>query len=468
MISILTKKELREVLRSGQFRIAGLIVILLTAIAVFISTGYYRSVQQQHYQAQNNERNVWESQDDKNPHNAAHYGTYAFKPKYPLSLIDQGVDKFVGISIFLEAHKRNEAQYMAAADQTGLARFGELTPDFILLFIIPLLVILIGHDAFTKERERGTINLIKSQGVSMRLLAFGKWLGVFIPIAIITVFVFLLAGVLLSSLGDFGQFSWNALLVMMLIYLAYYAIFACISIIVSCLARNSGIALVGLLAFWIVSCLAVPKAATNIAETNYPYPTKQAFDEAVALDKSKGLDGHDPWSEAAKQLEEETLKAYNVSTLEELPFNYDGFRMQKGEEHEAEIYFKHYRQLKEVHSAQTSVYRKLTVLSPYLPVRFLSMSLARTDYNTHWHFSDAAEKYRIQLQKALNDDFAQNSQYGNWAYKADKSFWAEIPEFSYEPPSFNEVLGENQKNIAVLSGWLVLAFAGLFISTKKL
>ncbi len=468
MLRLLTKKELQEILRSGQLRIAGLIVLVLTVIAILVSAGYYQSVQQQHEQASNNERNVWESQDDKNPHSAAHYGTYAFKPKYPLSLIDQGVDKFVGISIFLEAHKRNEAQYMAAADQTGLARFGELTPDFILLFIIPLLIILMGHDSFTRERERGTLKLIKSQGVSLRLVSIAKWLGVFIPITVLTLFIFLLAGILLGTLGDFGELSWSDLLIMMGVYLVYYAIFTCITLISSSLSRTSGISLVSLLGFWIIGCLAIPKAATNIAEQQHPYPTKQAFDEAIALDKSKGLDGHDPWSEAAKKLEEETLKAYKVSSLEELPFNYDGYRMQKGEEHEAEIYFKHYHKLKDVHNAQTGIYRKLTSFSPYLPVRFLSMSLAHTDYGTHWHFSDAAENYRIELQKALNDDFAENSAYGNWAYKADKSLWADIPEFSYSPPELQDVIGQNTGNFAALAGWLIVAFAGLFISTKRL
>lgn len=468
MLRLLTKKELQEILRSGQLRIAGMIVLVLTLIAILVSAGYYQSVQQQHEQASHNERNVWESQDDKNPHSAAHYGTYAFKPKYPLSLIDPGVDKFVGISIFLEAHKRNEAQYMAAADQTGLARFGELTPDFILLFIIPLLIILMGHDSFSREKERGTLKLMKSQGVSLRLVAIAKWLGVFIPITLLTLCVFLVAGILLGSLGDFGELSWSSLLIMALVYLGYYAIFTCISLIASSLSRSSGMALVGLLGFWIISCLAIPKAATNIAELQHPYPTKQAFDEAIAMDKSKGLDGHDPWSKEAKRLEEETLKAYKVSSLEELPFNYDGYRMQKGEEHEAEVYFKHYHKLKDVHHAQTGIYRKLTSFSPYLPVRFLSMSLAHTDYIVHWHFSDAAENYRIELQKALNDNFADNSAYGNWAYKADKSLWADIPEFSYKPPELSDILGQNTRNFAALTGWLIIAFAGLFISTKRL
>ncbi len=468
MIRLLANKEIREISRQGQFKIAAFIVLLLAIVSTLVSYGHYQSVQEQYQQAQSNERNIWESQDDKNPHSAAHYGTYAFKPKYPLSLLDQGVDKFVGVSIFLEAHKRNEAQYMSAADQSGLARFGELTPDFILLFVLPLLVILFGHNSITRERENGTLNLIKSQGLSMYRFVLGKWLGVFSLILVLTLAIFTLASILLAFTSDFGVISIESLITMLVVYLVYYAIFTSISVLVSIRAKNSGIALVGLLGFWILSCLALPKAATNMAEEAHPYPTLQSFNEAIALDKSKGLDGHDPWSQAAKELEEETLKAYNVNSVEELPFNYDGYRMQKGEEHEAEIYFKHYRSLKEVHYEQTSVYQKTAILSPYLPVRFLSMSLAHTDYGTHWDFSDAAENYRLDLQKALNDNFAENSEYGDWAYKADKALWADVPEFSYTPPSYGDILGSNQTNVMVVLLWLIASFGMMLFNAKRL
>lgn len=132
-------KETKELMREGRIRIAVGVVLCLLGLAVWISARQYQNVNHQYEMAKSSERDIWDAQGEKNPHSAAHYGTYAFKPKFPLSLIDQGVDKFVGKSIFLEAHKRNEAQFSAAADQTGLARFGDLTPDFIFLFIIPLL-----------------------------------------------------------------------------------------------------------------------------------------------------------------------------------------------------------------------------------------------------------------------------------------------------------------------------------------
>ena len=467
MIRRIALKEFKENIREGRFRVAILVVGTLLVVATWLSFNYFNSIQQQHAEAKSNARNIWVSQDEKNPHSAAHYGTYAFKPKYPLSLVDPGVDKYSGISIFLEAHKRNESQYMAAADQTGLARFGELSPDFILLFIIPLLIILIAYNAFTREKEQGTLQLLKSQGISMWQLTLGKWGGVFIPVLLITAGVFVLAFFLLSGLEDFGELSYSSLIVMFLVYLVYYAIFINISLFVSAWTKQSSIALVSLLGIWILVCLAMPKASSNLADSIYPYPSRQAFTADVEKDKKAGLDGHNPWSQAAKEFERETLEKYGVDSLHKLPFNFDGYRMQKGEEHEAEVYFKHYELLKETHQGQTKVYQASALLSPFLPARFLSMAIAHTDYGTHWDFADAAENYRLNLQKSLNMDFAENSEYGNWAYKADKSLWKELPDFSYTPPTIGSVVQRNWTNFLLLIGWFMISFFGLKLVAQR-
>lgn len=90
-----------------------------------------------------------------------------------------------------------------------MARFGELTPDFILLFIIPLLIILMGYNSYTKENEQGTFLLLKSQGVKKHSLLLGKWTALFIPIAIISLVLFLIAGLIISNIKDLGSFSWG-------------------------------------------------------------------------------------------------------------------------------------------------------------------------------------------------------------------------------------------------------------------
>ncbi|MEL6918527.1 MAG: DUF3526 domain-containing protein [Bacteroidota bacterium] len=466
MIAKTFLKETKELLRDGRVRMAFIIVVLLLAVAVWISAKQYQNVNEQYTEAKIAERTVWDNQGEKNPHSAAHYGTYAFKPKYPLSLVDQGVDKYAGTSIFLEAHKRNEAEFSAAADQTGLARFGDLTPDFILLFIIPLLIILLGYNSFTKEREMGTLTLLKSQGLSTWKWLVGKWTALFLPIFAITAIVFFLAGVLLSNIDDFGVFSWNALLALFLVYIGYYVIFINIVLLISSRTKKSGISLVISLCVWIITCLAAPKAASNIAESKHPYPTRQEFAANVLQDKKSGLDGHNPWSKEAKLLEEQALEEYGVDSLHQLPFNFDGYRMQKGEEHEAEVYFKHYNHLKEQYTRQAKVYKGLASISPYLPTRFLSMAIAHTDYATHWDFADAAEEYRIATQKFLNTNFAENSSYGDWSYQADAGIWKDLPAFEYNPPQLNAILDRNTSNLGILAIWLVASFGCLLLTVK--
>lgn len=461
-------KETKELVRDGRVRFSFFIVILMLGMSVWISAKQYQNINQQYAEATEDERTNWDNQGEKNPHSAAHFGTYAFKPKYPLSLIDRGVDKYAGTSIFLEAHNRNEAQFSAASDQTGLARFGDLTPDFILLFIIPLLIILWGYNSFTKEREMGTLTLLKSQGVSIPKWILGKWTALFLPIFMVTFILLLTAGIVLSSLDNFGEFEWSSLLWMFVVYIVYYIIFINLVLFISSKIKKSGISLVLSLSVWILACLAAPKAASNIAESEYPYPTRQEFATNVLKDKRQGLDGHNPWSKEAQLLREKVLKEYKVDSLHKLPFNFDAYRMQKGEEHEARVYFKHYNYLKEQYANQSKIYRNLAILSPYLPTRFLSMSIAHTDYGTHWNFADAAENYRIATQKFLNDNFANNSSYGNWGYKADAGFWKELPTFEYDPPEIGAILDQNSSNLWILGAWLIGTFSLLFFTTKKI
>mgnify|MGYP001792670098 FL=1 len=468
MISKTFLKETKELLREGRVRIAFVVVILLLGVSVWISARQYENVNQQYEIAKTAERAIWDNQGEKNPHSAAHYGTYAFKPKYPLSLVDQGVDKYAGSSIFLEAHNRNEAQFSAATDQTGLARFGDLTPDFILLFIIPLFIILLGYNSFTKEREMGTLTLLKSQGISSWKWMLGKWAALFLPIFCITALLFLIAGFLLNGLENFGVFSWSSLFTLFLVYIAYYIVFTNLVLLISAKTKKSGISLVISLCVWIIACLAAPKAASNIAETKHPYPTRQEFAANVLKDRREGVDGHNPWSKEAKLLEVRVLQEYGVDSLHQLPFNFDAYRMQKGEEHEAEVYLKHYNHLKNQYSKQTQVYRGLAAISPYLPTRFLSMSIAHTDYATHWDFADAAEDYRVATQKFLNDNFAENSDYGDWGYRADASFWKSLPIFEYDPPELDFILSENFSNILILAFWIASSFGLLILFTKTI
>jgi len=142
--------------------------------------------------------------------------------------------------------------------------------------------------------------------------------------------------------------------------------------------------------------------------------------------------------------------------------------MQKGEEHEAAVYKKHYQYLKDQYANQSRVYKGLAMLSPYLPTRFLSMAIAQTDYGTHWDFSDAAENYRVATQEFLNNDLTQNAVYGQGGYTAKQDFWKKLPQFEYSPPELKTIVKQNTSNFIIIIGWLVVSFSVLFISSKRI
>lgn len=461
-------KELKELTRDGRFKIAMVISLILLIIATITGVNQYQKSNRQYAETVDKERSVWETQSEKNPHSAAHYGTYAFKPKFALSLFDYGVTQYTGNSIFLEAHNRHEASFSEASDQTSLARFGMLSINFVLIYLFPLLIILIGYNSYTKEVEHQTFTLLKSQGVHPVKLALGKWLATFIPIFVLTAIIFLIVGVVLSNLENMTFFSWSSLLMLFTSYSVYYLIITTITVLISMWSKSSGMSLVSSLIIWIIFSFITPKIATNFANGNYPYPSKSEFNARIVEDRKNGLDGHNPWNEAAKKLEQETLEKYGVDSISQLPFNYAGYRMQKGEEHEAKIYEKHYNILNEIALNQNNTYKKLSFLSPFIPVRFLSMDIANTSDKLHWKFTKAAEKYRIKKQEFLNYDIKDNSKFGERAYKMTAEKFKKLPKFSFTPPTLSEILKENTQNILFLGLWLLVPFIGLIFTSKKI
>ncbi len=461
-------KELKELTRDGRFKIVLGISLILLVIAIITGVNQHKKNNEQYVESTNKERSIWETQGDKNPHSAAHYGTYAFKPQFALSLFDYGVTKYTGNSIFLEAHNRNEAAFSEASDQTSLARFGTLSINFVLIYLFPLIIILIGYNSYTKEKEHQTFTLLKSQGAHPIKLALGKWLATFIPIFMLTAIIFLVTGIILSSVENLTFFSWDSLLMLFVAYSFYYLIITTLTVLVSMWSKSSGISLVISLMLWVIFSFITPKIATNLANTNHPYPSKLEFETRIAEDRKNGLDGHNPWNEAAKKLEEETLREYGVDSLHKLPFNYAGYRMQKGEEHEAKIYKKHYHILNEIAANQNNTYKSLSFVSPFIPLRFLSMDFANTSDNLHWKFIQAAEQYRIETQKFLNDDIKDNAKVGERDYKMSTNKFKKLTKFNFTPPSLSQILKENLSNFLVLFFWFMFLFIGLIVSSKKI
>lgn len=456
MVLRVARKEIIEMFRDGRFRAAGAIVSTLLAASLVLGWQYHREIEQQHGAARQATREQWLGQGKKNPHSAAHYGVHAFKPAGPLTLVDRGTDTHTGVAVWLEAHKQNEFKYRPVQDATAIQRFGELTGATVLQLFVPLLIILLTFNSFAGERESGTLRLLLSQGVSRASLAGGKALGAAAALSILLVPA-AIAGALAITVASGPQemaaavprMTWMAAG-----YLLYFAAFTGLSLAVSAASRSPRRALMVLMGFWIFNGLVAPRAASDLSKRLFPAPSAFAFGHAIELQLEGS--GHDASGERIKRLEERLLKQYGVTSIAALPVNFNGIRLQEGEEHGNTVFDHAYGELWATFSRQDAVHRALAVVAPSLAIRSVSMGFAGADRDQHVHFAQAAEHYRRMIQRVMNGDLAKNAS-NSGIYMADAGLWQKVPPFEYTAPGAAWVLERQAPSLAILGLWSIAA-----------
>ncbi|CAM2005479.1 DUF3526 domain-containing protein [Acanthopleuribacter pedis] len=424
-------KECRLQWREKRF-VWSLVVLLLLAVpAVAVGFAHYRSDLSEVEAGAVAERERWVQQGPKNPHSAAHYGIFVFRPVSPLRVWDQGITPFAGGVVFTEAHIKTDASYETAQDQSTLSRFGSLTPAFVLLYLVPLFLMINGFALISGEREQGTLRLLSASAADPRRLLAAKWLSLF-PIVLLVGGVMLGLGLVLlwGRLPAANLLTASALCALVL--LLYYGTIANMTLLCSAVLRSSHQVLVCLLLFWMTSSLVVPKLAASAAESWFPTPDREAFHGAMKQEKKSGMDGHDPADQRVARIRTETLAKYGVEKEEDLPINIDGLLMQEDENYGNKVFDRYYEELAAVHAQQERVFQWSSLLSPLLPARVLSMTLAGADSGTQHRFNEAVEVFRRDYVELLNTDMMHESRSGDWRYQADEGLWSRVPVFTFD------------------------------------
>lgn len=143
---------------------------------------------------------------------------------------------------------------LAASGRLGLAGFGRTSAGLVnlVMLVVPLMGLVSGALALAGEGERGTLALWLSQPVSRTQFFLGKALGLGIALAGALLAGLGMAGVLLALGGSTGGGGFLALLgLALLLGEASLAI----GLLVSSLARRSGIAVGVALLLWLVGVL---------------------------------------------------------------------------------------------------------------------------------------------------------------------------------------------------------------------
>lgn len=462
MISPIARHTVTELLRDGRFRWSAAIVLLLLGVAILAGASYQRSLVAQQRAAQSAEQTRWYGQGEKNPHSAAHYGLYAFKPRLAPAFLDPGVEPYTGVTTWIEAHKQNEMLFRPAEDATLAQRFGDLTVALVFQVMLPLVIVLLAFNAFVGERERGTLRQLLALGLRPRDLVLGKTLGLAGALALIIVPALALGTVALLLTGPAAGAS--RFVPLAAIYVLYLGVFFLVALAVSARAGTPRFALVALLGFWALNCLVAPRALAAVAGRLHPLP------EPIAAKARMKAELGDPHGAPTKLQETVAalIKQHGVTHADHLPVNVRGLQLQLGEEHGYEIYDRYYSELFGRMEAQNRVIQQGAALFPLLGVQSLSTALAGTDLAQHRDFVRASEAYRRVIQKMMNDEILKRPLKPGEVYLADKDLWAKVPAFDYAPPGTATVLAQNALPLALLAAWFAAAVWFALRSTAAL
>ena len=164
-------------------------------------------------------RAQWEGIESMNPHAAAHYGTYVFKPVSLLGSLDEGVSSVTGNVLRLEAHKQHEIVHSEASQMQTASAFGKLTGALLLQYILPLVLIFLAYQAISGEKQSGRLKLLILQGATANSLIWGKTLAVWLYGM----------ALLLITVGTYGLIHFQSLnadlLCRTFLFLAAYALY---------------------------------------------------------------------------------------------------------------------------------------------------------------------------------------------------------------------------------------------------
>ena len=453
--------------RNKLFLYVGIFFCFFLCLVAFLGIIQNNKLNSEQEEAHEHIRSQWDEMEASNPHSAAHYGTYAFKPVSVLNSIDEGINSVTGNVLRLEGHRQNDIVFSEASQSLMISKFGKLKPSLIFQFIIPLLLIFFSFNTYMSERNSGRLKLMFVQGASLRKVVFSKVLSIwFIGLFLLLITLFFQ---LLFNINNLNSDVLTRLFILFLSYSFYYLILINITVLLSVIFKSSTAALSLTVLTWVFWTIFFPTIMGNTTEKLSPLPTRIEFKEAMSEDRSKGIDGHNPRGERRDALEKATLEKYNVDKLEDLPINFSGIVMQEDEEYGNMVWDKHFGDLYTQLEKQKSNYQISGLINPFASLQSLSMGSSGSDIFHHLDFLTKAESYRRIFIKTLNDEYAfGGSKTGERRWKATNDFFRSVKDFKYELPPFFSLYSKYLIDVIIILFWVFFTTFSLYFLTRKI
>jgi ABC-type transport system involved in multi-copper enzyme maturation permease subunit len=249
------RREFLDHLRSLQFTVLLVLAVLLfTASGIVFVRSYARDVEV--YQKRTAQAGP-----------PSTMGALLMRRPNVLTFIAEGGDRarVPGYSLFQKGTLLPEA---ANPRSFKLPDVPPLDWSFIVRIILGLYVILLGYEALSGEKERGTLRLVLANPIGRARLLAAKYAAILltaaVPLGLGLLVNLLVIGLFVPQIISLGVFAKAAAVVGL--SLAYISLFAFLSLLFSALISRSSIVLLALLAVWVVFTVVIPSSSVVLVE----------------------------------------------------------------------------------------------------------------------------------------------------------------------------------------------------------
>jgi ABC-type transport system involved in multi-copper enzyme maturation permease subunit len=404
MIATIVKKDFLTNLVSARFVIGFVLCLVLIPFSILINISNFRDREAQY----RFDRDAAE----KATAEVRVYSTLRPEivlPPESLSVFGKGLSDQVGnrVRIWLGDKPFLAAGKTAGGDNPFLASFFSVDFVDIAAIVFSLLALIFSYDAFSREKEDGTLKLQMSNSLSRSTALAGKLLGIFLTLLPVLVFSFLLSGVLVLLSRDvvFSAGEWGRIVLLFALSLLYLAVFVFIGVLVSAKSKSSVTSLVVCLVLWVLFVFVVPAIAANLAESFVGVASRDNLDrvlkdvdrelgeEISRAFKSQGIpEGWSCWW--CSSAEDGFVETYGNPREE-----FENFRRRAAISEPIRIAYADRRWASQKAyldslSRQARAAERLSLVSPTGIFRAIASAVCRTDLASHQKQLDRAREYR--------------------------------------------------------------------------
>jgi len=280
MLRVIIEKEMRDIVGSTKFAVTFAVCAALILLSFYAGAKNYKVSRAQYEAATAENLRQLEGLTDW-------FGIQQhriFLPPQPLEALVSGVSYDIGRTTEVRGRGELIATDSRFNEDPIFAIFRFLDLGFMFQIVISLFAILLGYDAVSGEKERGTLRLTFANAVPRATYILGKLIGSFLALAIPLIAAIALGCLLLPLLGiPMKSADWIRLSLVNLTGLLYFGAFLAMSVFISSVTERSSNSFLLLLVIWIAAVMIVPRASVLLAGRYVDVPSV----DQIASQKSR-------------------------------------------------------------------------------------------------------------------------------------------------------------------------------------